>query len=363
VKPLLVSVVVGALSLLSASGQAARKPDSLIRPGEVWLDNRVVPIQAHGGGMLQMGRKYFWFGEDRSPDITPQTRVVSCFESTDLAHWTFRGHALEAHNLDGLGNSLIVERPKVFYNAKTNRYVMYFHLDGLTNGKKYGYARVGVAVSDRVEGPYKYLKSFRPLGQESRDIGQFVDDDGTAYLLFESRPTGGFFIARLTDDFLGVKEQTAFVHAPLEGGALVHYAGLYYVMGSHMSGWKANPNVYATAQNLSGPWTEFRNIAPPATNTDGSQSTFLLNVEGSQDTSVIYMGDRWEPDNLPDSRYIWMPVTMGGRDMTLPPLQPWSIDMKTGTTKLYQAQKRGQKNEAPQQNLWVNSGSGRAPRV
>ena len=31
-------------------------------------------------------------------------------------------------------------------------------------------ARVGVAVSDTVDGDYQYVKSFRPLGQESRDI-------------------------------------------------------------------------------------------------------------------------------------------------------------------------------------------------
>ena len=36
---------------------------------------------------------------------------------------------------------------------------------------------------------------FRPLGYESRDIGQFVDDDGSAYLIFESRPSHGFYIA------------------------------------------------------------------------------------------------------------------------------------------------------------------------
>jgi hypothetical protein len=41
-----------------------------------------------------------------------------------------------------------------------------------------------------VDGDYQYLKSFRPLGHESRDIGQFVDDDGTAYLIFEDRPNG-----------------------------------------------------------------------------------------------------------------------------------------------------------------------------
>jgi len=41
---------------------------------------------------------------------------------------------------------------------------------------------VGIAVSDNPAGPFKYVKSFRPLGHESRDIGQFIDDDGAAYL-------------------------------------------------------------------------------------------------------------------------------------------------------------------------------------
>ena len=36
-----------------------------------------------------------------------------------------------------------------------------------------------------------YLRSFRPLGFQSRDMGLFKDDDGTGYLLTEdvgSRP-------------------------------------------------------------------------------------------------------------------------------------------------------------------------------
>jgi hypothetical protein len=78
----------------------------------------------------------------------------------------------------------VLERPKVFYNAKTRKYVMYMHIDDA----KYALARVGVAVSDTVDGDYKFLRSFRPLGQESRDIGQFIDDDGSAYLIFEDRP-------------------------------------------------------------------------------------------------------------------------------------------------------------------------------
>jgi hypothetical protein len=96
---------------------------------------------------------------------------------------------------------------------------MYAHLDS----PGYKLARVAVLVSDSVDGEYRYARSFRPLEQESRDIGQFVDDVGTAYLIFESRPTGGFFIAKLSADYLSVEKQIAFLHEPLEGGAFVHY--------------------------------------------------------------------------------------------------------------------------------------------
>lgn len=89
------------------------------------------------------------------------------------------------------------------------------------------------------------MESFRPLGQESRDIGQFVDDDGAAYLIFESRPTHGFFIAKLSDDYLSIDKEVSFIPVPLEGGALVYYRGLYYLIGSHLTGWHPNPNVYA----------------------------------------------------------------------------------------------------------------------
>lgn len=92
------------------------------------------------------------------------------------------------------------------------------HID--THGR---IARVGAAVSDMVQGPYKYLRSFRPLGQENSDIGQFIDKDGSAYLIFESRPTKGLFIAKLSDDYLDVTEQTAFIGSLIEGGALVHH--------------------------------------------------------------------------------------------------------------------------------------------
>ena len=301
-----------------------------IRPGEQWLDNRGKQIQAHGGSIIAWGGRYYWFGEDRSSQNDPEKRYVSCYSSKDLMHWRFRRQVVALADPDHLGPNWILERPKVFYNSRTRRFVLYAHLDNAS----YKAARVAVAVSDRVDGDYRYLKSFRPLNEESRDIGQFIDDDGTAYLIFESRPTHGFFIARLAPDYLSVEKAISFVEAPLEGGALVHYQGLYYVIGSHLTGWKPNPNVYATATSLSGPWTNFEDIAPPESNTYGAQSTMLLKVTGRKSTTVIFMGDIWRPEQLPDSRYLWMPLQIGGGKMSLSLPREWSLNIETGQTDI-----------------------------
>jgi len=207
---------------------------------------------------------------------------------------------------------------------------MYMHIDDA----RYKLARVGVAVSDKVEGPYRYLRSFRPLGQESRDIGQFIDDDGSAYLIFEDRPAKGFHIAKLSADYLDVEKDVALIKAPLEGGAVVHYQGLYYAIGSALTGWNPNPNKYATAPALEGPWSEFKDIAPPATNTYGSQSTMMLKITGRKATTVIFMADIWRPKTQWDSRYLWMPLEIGNGKLWLPEPKPWKLDVKSGRAEI-----------------------------
>jgi len=299
---------------------------SVIRPGDPWMDNEGNQIQAHGGGIIKLGRRYYWFGEDRARDNEPGYRYVGCYVSDDLTHWKYlnkiRFSAPEGFN----PKHWVLERPKVYYNATSGKYVMYFHLDK----GNYSAAEVGIAVSDQIDRGYHIVKHFRPLGMESRDIGQFIDDDGTAYLIFESRPTHGFVIAKLSPDYMNVAEKVCLIREPIEGGALVHYQGLYYIIGSHLTGWKANPNLYATATSLAGPWSKFKDIAPEAVNTYGSQSTMMLKVKGTKDTTVIFMGDIWKPATQWDSRYLWMPLAIGEGKLSLPAPRPWKIDIHTG---------------------------------
>lgn len=300
-------------------------------PGETWLDDRGKHIQAHGGGIIKLDDTFYWLGEDRTKENDPEKRFVACYSSTNLAQWTFRNQVLKLGNVENLQRGWVVERPKVYFNAKTKKFVMYFHLDGAFPGEKPGYniARVGVAVSDTVAGDYTYVKSFRPLGQQSRDIGQFIDDDGTAYLIFEDRPHG-FHIAQLSEDYLNVEKDVCLVPEHLEGGAIVRYQGLYYCIGSQLTSWAPNPNKYATAKSLAGPWSEFKDIAPPETKTYQSQSTYLLKVVGTKATTVIYLGDQWKPRTIWDSRYLWMPLEIGNGSVLLSAPAKWTLDIVTG---------------------------------
>ena len=255
----------------------------------------------------------------------PRTkRYVSCYASKDLINWTHRKR-MEFDDPYQSNTWWVLERPKVYFNAKTKKFVMYAHLDD----HRYRKAEVLVATSDTVDGDYKVVSHFRPLGHESRDIGQFIDDDGTAYLIFEDRPNG-FHIARLSDDYLTVEKDMCLIKAKIEGGAIVKHDGLYYCLGSALTGWNPNPNKYATARSLEGPWSDWKDIAPRDKNTYGSQSTFLLKIAGSKKTTFIFMGDIWRPKTQWDSRYLWMPLELGDGRMWLPEPRPWTINVATG---------------------------------
>lgn len=308
--------------------------ESIIRPETTWLDEEGHPIDAHGGSVVFWQGTYYWFGEARALDQDSQQRFVNCYASSDLVHWTFRKTVVALSDPESLGKNWVLERPKVFVSP-AGKFVMYAHLDD----SSYKVAQVAVFVSDTIDGEYRYQRSFRPLGKESRDIGQFVDDDGAGYLIFESRPSHGFFIAALSADLMDVSREVSFLPMALEGGALVRSEGKYYVVGSQLTGWAPNPNLYAVADSLAGPWSRFRDVAASETNTYGAQSAFLLNVHGKEADSVIFIGDIWKPQALPTSTYLWMPLEIHGRDLQLPRPQPWAIDVRSGRTTILPLEK------------------------
>jgi hypothetical protein len=371
--PILHALLLGsallALPVSQPRATAASAPEKAFHPGDLWLDTSGNFINAHGGGLLYHGGVYYWYGEYKTgktflPDVNKGwggTRVVSrgfsCYSSKNLYDWKFEGIALPAEANDrksDLHQDKVMERPKVIYNAKTKKFVMWFHQDE-TN---YSGARSGVAVSDRPTGPFKYLGSFRPdagvwpvnatdadkhpskenvlsrdfeKGQMARDMTLFVDDDGTAYQFYASEGNPTMHVSQLSDDYLkpAGKYARIFIGRSCEAPAVFKRNGKYYLLASGCSGWKPNPARSAVADHIFGPWKELGNPCrgEDAANTFQGQSTYVLPIAGAPGT-FIAMFDRWKQWDLADSRYVWLPVEFENDAPTIPWKASWSLPGK-----------------------------------
>ncbi|KAL3291858.1 glycosyl hydrolase family 43 protein [Colletotrichum asianum] len=298
-----------------------------IVPGATWTDvNTGKHIQAHGAGINKVGRTFYTLGEDK--DSTAYFQSVSCYSSQNLVEWKYEGAALSRNDsIPDLKTKRIGGRPKVLYNRKTR------------NTED---ARVGVATADQICGPYEYKGGFHPLGQQSRDIGLYQDDDGSGYLLTEDRPNG-LRILKLSYDSLNVTENVHLWEGDnVESPALIHHKGYYFMFGSTLSGWKANDNVgvslllpktssqqlqlYSYSKSLSGPWSAWEPFAPVGSGTFSSQTTFILPLGNDE---FIYMGDRWQSNNLLRSTYVWLPLEIKEINVSLKWRDSWELDAKT----------------------------------
>ncbi|KAI0009914.1 galactan 1,3-beta-galactosidase [Xylariaceae sp. FL0662B] len=307
--------------LLAAAGAA--QATLQIVPGATWTaTNTGAHVQAHGAGIVKEGSTYYLIGEDKTDGSAFQN--INCYSSTDLVMWAYEGALLSRTDGAGdLGSNRVVERPKVIYNDATKLYVMYLHIDS----SNYGEAKVGVATATEVCGTYTYVGSSRPLGFQSRDIGLFKDDDGSAYLLTEDRENG-LRIDALSDDYLNVTEAVYLWETSIEAPAVLKRGATYFMFGSRLTGWDANDNVYSTASAPSGPWSDWATFADPGSNTYDSQTTFVLPLG---DDGALYLGDRWVSSNLMRSTYVWLPLDISGTSASMANRVSWTPDVAAGT--------------------------------
>ncbi|BDD08179.1 beta-glucanase [Fulvitalea axinellae] len=362
--------------LLSCS--EPKEPKSF-KPGQLWPDNNGKHINAHGGGILFHEGSYYWFGEHKIEGEAGNLAQVGvhCYSSKNLYDWKDEGIALPVVTGDpdhDIAKGCILERPKVIYNAKTKKFVMWFHLEW--PGQGYATARSGVATSDKVTGPYTFVKSVRPnkgqwpnnvsekmktggvpervasmkftggevpehpdslnllardfeVGQMARDMNLFVDDDGKGYHIYSSEENSTLHISLLTDDFLDYEGAYVreFPGRFMEAPALFKRKGKYYLIASGCTGWRPNAARSAVADNILGPWRELKNpcVGEGSDLTFKSQSTYVLPVNGKED-AFVYLGDRWTPENAIDGRYIWLPLTFEGEQPVLKWADSWDLN-------------------------------------
>ena len=338
------------------------------RPGEIWKDDNGIAINAHGGGILYYDGIYYWFGEHKIAGEKGNKAYVGvhCYSSKDLYNWEDRGISLSVVKNDPnhpMTEGCIIERPKVIYNEKTKKFVMWFHHE--LKNKGYSSAQSGIAISDNPTGPYQYIHSVRPnkgvwpinvqdchkqpvrsdvmeayygggpgglpqhpdvlntlgkgfiTGQMARDMTLFVDDNKKAYHIYASEYNSTLHIAKLSDDYTAHsgKFVRIFVARWMEAPSIFKHDGKYYLIASGCTGWKPNTARYAVANSIWGPWMELDNPCAGENSdlTFNSQSTYVLPVHGKKD-AFIFMADRWNPKNAIDSRYVCLPIQFDKKD-------------------------------------------------
>jgi Glycosyl hydrolases family 43 len=309
------------LSFFFSLGITIVSAQTIPSPAPEWTDDRGKFINAHGGGMLFDNGTYYWYGEIKSgkthlvpgqswEDYRVDAGGIGCYSSRDLRHWTFQGVALATEKTDTSSELYIgrvVERPKVIYNRRTGKYVMWVHIDR----EDYSYAHAGVAVSDKPMGPFTYVKSYRPAGQESRDMTIFQDADGAAYIIHASENNNTMRICQLSEDYLSPTDRSEriFIGERREAPAMFSYQGKYYLITSLCSGWDPNPARYAVADRVMGKWRQVGNpcLGKDSATTFMAQSTYVLPIP-KKPGNFIFMADRWNKADLERSQYVWLPL-------------------------------------------------------
>jgi hypothetical protein len=322
--------------------------------GQPWKDTDGDIIQAHGGGFLEYGGKYWWVGEDKAHNKAT-FNGVNLYSSTDLKNWKFEKTILTPSSDPALANCK-VERPKLLYNEKTNKFVLWGHWETSTS---YAASRLVVATSDTIDGDYEYIKHFRPgvgevaildsngnpvpdpidstqikSGYGSRDFTVFEDKENQKAYLVSAQDHEKMRVYPLTEDYADVDFENSY---PLfegnrrEAPALVKVGEYYFIFTSGQSGWMPNQGMYAYTKDISDPqgWSELKLFGNNTT--FYSQPTNVMTVtavDGSK--KYIYMGDRWNSKALGASSYVWLPLEITGTEASMKFTPEWSFDVESG---------------------------------
>jgi len=235
----------------------------------------------------------FWIFPTWSAKYKEQV-FLDAYSSSDLVNWKKHPHVLDTAAVKWAKQAIWA--PAVI--EKDGRYYLLFGANDIQNDNETG--GIGIAVSDKPEGPYKdYLG--KPLvgkfhnGAQPIDQFVFKDKDGQYYLIY-----GGWRhcnIARLNNDFTGFvpfpdgntfKEITPDKY--VEGPCMYIRNGKYYFMWSE-GGW-GGPDycvAYAISDNPIGPFKRIGKILEQDTAiATGAGHHSLVKIPGRDEWYIVY---------------------------------------------------------------------------
>ena len=199
---------------------------------------------------------YYLFATGRADD----GRFIPIYKSKDLIKWEFvRGAVSRGSKTDWNYKNFLAPEVMKF----RNKYYLYYTASPDTSPMNTG-NRVGLAVSDNVEGPYSNSGIVVP--HASIDGHLFIDDDNNMYIFYtiEHGNHDGLIAGRIYADRMLSPQKAEGNPGPIiihhkwqEGPFILFRNNMYYLTYSCGSWTNATYHLrYATSKSVSGPYSE-----------------------------------------------------------------------------------------------------------
>jgi hypothetical protein len=284
-----------------------------------WVDQNGYRIATRSGCLCQFGKEFYWYGGG-APGYDQ-----TCYESSDLVHWTYKGVVLRTE--------VEANRMDVLYNDTTKQYVMFLKYNGNS-------AFLGIATADKPEGPFTFKSQTLVDDAKIGDTSMFKDTDGKAYLCYvwwKTGPNRQHGIYLMSPDYLTLDKRIYLWDIPSrEAPMIMKRNNIYYYMTSRTAMITSTATNYYTATNLAGPWSAPKVLSTPGSNNSwDTQCDFVFPIQGSQGTTYMYCGDRWIHTAARQGDYPWLPIEFDGDTPILNYYQDWDINLTTGTWRKF----------------------------
>ncbi|MBN2035452.1 MAG: family 43 glycosylhydrolase [Chitinispirillaceae bacterium] len=325
-------IAVAVLSILIANTVTTGQ---IIQNDVFWKDTDGNPMYVQRGGTLKIGDTWYMYGSIYGSATTyyntwtgsnarTPSGSASCYTSKDLVNWKFEG-AVFRYGGWFCG-------PNVAYNQNTKKYVLIAQANN----------SVVFATADKPTGPFTqhHVETPSPMANNGTgDATTFIDEDETPYIICSSMSGRShmYVIPLRKSDYLACERTVEiFSGAGREGNCMFKYKGRYYAASGDLHGWNTSHCYYISSDNILGPYNrEAIMINSGLDYAHVTQSGFFITVNGTEDTTVIYCGDRWCNNTGNGIGYNqWCPITVEGTTCTFNSLSNWSIDAVKGTWKI-----------------------------
>ncbi|MBO5303824.1 MAG: carboxypeptidase regulatory-like domain-containing protein [Lachnospiraceae bacterium] len=360
---------------------------------QFWQDTDGNTIYSQGGGIFKFEDKYYWYGvkyeEAEAYAKNPRqyytkTDVfagITCYSSTDLKNWKFEGLVAEpddVYNAEIMGTTTYDMDTKTYTGEERPNTAVWVGRLGVTKLEDGTYAllvqhecadegnkldgdtdeyskQVLVLTADAPNGQFTWNNRINMLPKigtsNTGDQTVFIDDDGTGWLVYSyGSGRGKMYLSKIqwNEDQSKVELGTPYMvyqGAGREGNCMFKYNGKYYLCASDLFGWNASHGYYMVIDPGEMTLEEYLKsdsfkVVKDLKLMDGtsddychvSQTGFFYTVEGTEQDTVIFCGDRWADfagNGLGFNQ--WCPLSFNEKDEPyFNSLSAWNMDTTTG---------------------------------